>query len=65
MLKLTKFTGEEFFINPEMIKSIEPGGDTIVTLNTGDRFLVRESSKEIKELFIAYKKEIYGLSPIV
>lgn len=66
MLKLTKFTGDEVFINPSILKSVESGVDTLVVLTTGERLLVRENAQEIQEQFIAYNKEIrkhQGLSP--
>ncbi len=60
MIKLTKFNGEEFFLNPEHIKTVEAGGDTIVTLINGEKFLVRESVEDINSLFLNYKKEVHG-----
>ena len=65
MLKLTKFTGEEIYVNPEMVKSIEPGGDTVVTLVTGDRLLVKEEVEVICERFLQYKKETGNFVPEV
>ena len=67
MIKLTRFTGEEFFINPETIKSIEPGepgGDTVVILTTGERILVQEKGEEIQERFLQYKKHVHGTSSL-
>jgi flagellar protein FlbD len=65
MIKLTKFTGDEFFLNPESIKSVEAGGDTIVTLITGERMLVRESAKDICTMFLNYKKEINNANLLI
>ncbi len=59
MIKLTKFTGEEFYLNPEVIKSVEEGGDTVLTLTTGEKLLVQEEAKAIAQSFVAYKKEIF------
>jgi flagellar protein FlbD len=59
MIKLTKFTGEEFYLNPEVIKSVEEGGDTIVTLISGEKLLVREEAVVIAKSFISYKQEIF------
>ena len=64
MIKLTKFTGEKFFINADVIKSIEDGADTILVLTTGERILVKESAEEIQVLFMNYKKEIHGTAPL-
>ena len=56
MLSLNKFNGESFLINPDLIKTIEGGGDTIVTLVTGEKVLVSETPEEIKLMFMDYKK---------
>lgn len=65
MFKLTKFTGEDFLVNPDMIKMVEDCGDTAVTLITGERLLVRESSDEIRERFLAYKREQGAQLPFI
>jgi uncharacterized protein YlzI (FlbEa/FlbD family) len=58
MMKLTKFSGEEFWVNPDTLKYIEDGGDTIVYLINGERLLVQEKADEIRSMFLNYKKEI-------
>ena len=60
MLKLTKFTGETIYINPAILKTAEPGVDTLVILTTGERLLVRESVQDIQEQFVEYNKEIHS-----
>lgn len=64
MIKLTKFTGEEIFINADKIKSIENGADTVLVLITEERLLVKETAEEIQELFMNYKKEIHSATRI-
>lgn len=63
MFKLTKFTGEEFWINPEVIKTVEQAGDTVVTYLSGERVLVRETAESIREQFIRYKRAIFIEGP--
>lgn len=58
VFKLTKFTGEEFLVNPDVIKCVEHCGDTIITLVTGERILVKESIEEVRESFMAYKIQV-------
>ena len=36
-----------FHLNPDLILSVEAHPDTVVTLTTGDRFLVAESDEEV------------------
>ncbi|MDF2550445.1 MAG: flagellar protein FlbD [Chlamydiales bacterium] len=65
MIKVTKFSGEEIWINPEQLKTLEKGGDTIVTLTSGERLLVKERVEEIVSAFIAYKQKIHQRLPQV
>lgn len=65
MFSLTRFTGEEFFINPDMIKFVEYCGDTVITLITGERVLVRESMDEVKKSFMEYKRQVGSQLPFL
>ena len=58
MFKLTKFSGEELWINPDVIKYLEEGGDTIVYLVTDERILVKENIEDIRSMFMTYKKDV-------
>lgn len=60
MLLLTKFSGEQIWVNPDLIKMLETGGDTVVHFTNGERMLVRESVDSIREAFVAYKKDVYS-----
>ena len=64
MLVLTKITGDELHLNPDIIRSIEKSGDTIITLVSGERLLVRENLEEVTEKFMNYKRMIHGVHPI-
>jgi flagellar protein FlbD len=59
MIKLTRITEEEFFLNPEVIRSVEEAGDTVLTLTTGEKILVKERPDEIAEAFVRYKQAIH------
>lgn len=65
MIKLTKLNGEEFVVNAEMIKYVENRPDTFVTLNTDDRFIVRESVEEVVERSIHYARTIRTVPAVV
>jgi flagellar protein FlbD len=58
MFKLTRFTGEAFYLNPEVIQFVEDGGDTVLTLVTGDKVLIKESPDEVAQLFLEYKRSV-------
>lgn len=60
MIELTRLNEVKFSINPELIEIIETTPDTVITLTTGRKFIVKESRQEIKNLVLSYKREIFG-----
>ena len=49
-----------FSLNPELIEIIETTPDTVITLTTGRKFIVKESRQEVKNLVLSYKKDVYA-----
>jgi flagellar protein FlbD len=60
MIEVTRLNDKKLIINAEMIERIEEAPDTIITLSSGNKIIVKESRQEVKNLVILYKKEIYG-----
>ncbi|MCT4545391.1 MAG: flagellar FlbD family protein [Vallitalea sp.] len=58
MICVTKLNNEEIVINADLIETIEETPNTIITLSTGKKFIVTDSSKEIIEKVITYKRNI-------
>ena len=47
MIELHRINGEIFFLNPDLIETIETTPDTVVRLLNGHRYLVKESTEYI------------------
>jgi Uncharacterized protein, possibly involved in motility len=62
MIKLTKLNKSEWYLNPDLIKSIEETPDTIIELINADHILVREKPMEILDKIVAYRALILRLS---
>jgi Uncharacterized protein, possibly involved in motility len=60
MIEVTRLNNEKITINAEFIEKIEETPDTVITLTSGSKLVVKESRQEVKNLVILYKKEIYG-----
>lgn len=60
MVELTRFNDTRFLINTELIEMVEETPDTVITLTTGKKLIVKESQEEIRKKVIAYKKEIFS-----
>ncbi|HUO10175.1 MAG TPA: flagellar FlbD family protein [Phycisphaerae bacterium] len=54
MIPLTKLSNQPFVLNAELIKFIESTPDTMITLTTGDRMIVKESTDEVIRRVIDY-----------
>ena len=59
MIDVTKMNGLEFTINADLIEVIEEVPDTVITLTTGKKIMVKESRLQIKNLVKRYKHEIF------
>jgi len=58
MIRVTTLSGKEIVINAELIEEVESMPETVITLTTGRKVLVRETLEEIMEKVIVYRKRI-------
>lgn len=61
MITLTKIDGNPIMVNAEEIEIVETAHDTIITLRSGRKIIVKENSDTIKDKTIEYKKSIRGI----
>ena len=52
MIDVTKMNGGSITVNADLIETVEETPDTIITLTTGKKIIVKESRQEIKNLVI-------------
>lgn len=58
MILLTRLNGTQFFLNPELIQSVEKTPDTVITLLNEKKLVVRESPEVVRERYIEYRQRI-------
>jgi flagellar protein FlbD len=58
MIRLTRINGVEVVINADLIEFVEMTPDTLVTLFTGKKIPVRESSDVVIEKVVSYRRSI-------
>ncbi|MGA3168911.1 MAG: flagellar FlbD family protein [Terriglobia bacterium] len=63
MIQLTRLNNRPLIVNSELIKFIEIAPDTVITLVTGEKIVVRESSAEVLQQIEDYRRRL--LSPHV
>ncbi|MCI8693464.1 MAG: flagellar FlbD family protein [Lachnospiraceae bacterium] len=60
MIEVTKLNGVKVLLNPSLFEVVEETPDTVITLTTGKKIIVKESRQEIKNLVILYRKGIFA-----
>ncbi len=61
MIGLTKLNNQTFVVNADLIKFIESTPDTLVTLTTGERILVKETTDEVIRRVVQYGRMLRRL----
>ncbi|WP_286953934.1 MULTISPECIES: flagellar FlbD family protein [Aminobacterium] len=59
MITLTRFNGEQFVLNGDLIETVETTPDTVIKLINNHRYVVRESVKDVVDLVVAYRNRIW------
>lgn len=62
MIALTRLNGQPVMVNSDLIEQIEETPDTVVTLTSGNRIIVRDRMIEIQAKIIDFKRRIYSPS---
>lgn len=57
MIDVTKMNGMNITINSDLIETVEDTPDTVITLTTGRKIIVKESRQTIKNLVKSFKRE--------
>ncbi len=58
MINLTKLNDSKIVINSDLIEFVEALPDTIVTLTTGQKIMVKESVEDVVNKVVEYKRNI-------
>lgn len=57
MIDVTKMNDCSITVNADLIETVEETPDTVITLTTGKKIIVKESRQMIKNLVELYKRE--------
>lgn len=63
MIKLTRLGGKPFYLNSDLIESLEAVPDTTLILTTGKRVLVVEGPDEVIRRIVEFRREIFYKYP--
>lgn len=58
MIRLTRINHKPLVVNSDLIEHVESTPDTIVTMTTGQKFVVQQSAEEVVELVIRFRRSV-------
>jgi uncharacterized protein YlzI (FlbEa/FlbD family) len=64
MIQLTRLNNQPLTVNSDLIKFVEQAPDTVLTLVTGEKVVVLESSEQVLEKIIEFRRLILS-GPVV
>ncbi len=59
MIDVTRMNGTIMSLNDDLIESVEETPDTVISLTTGKKVMVKEGRQEIKDLVKTARREIH------
>jgi len=63
MIRLTLLNAHPLTVNSDLIKFVEQAPDTVLTLLNGEKIVVRESTEEVLNRIVAFRRSLLqGLS---
>lgn len=63
MIQLTRLNNQGLLVNCDLIKFVESAPDTVLTLVSGEKIVVRESSREVLEKIIGFRRMVMWCDP--
>lgn len=60
MIAVTRLDGSAMWLNTDLIESVEPTPDTLISMSNGDKLYVREAPDVILERVIGFKRAIHA-----
>ena len=58
MIQLTRLNGHSMAVNSDLIKFVEQSPDTVITLITGEKVVVKESSAEVLGRILDFRRAV-------
>ncbi len=59
MIEVTRLDDSKVWINADLVKFVKGSPDTIITLSTGERIIVKEEVKDVCKKIVEYYRAIY------
>jgi flagellar protein FlbD len=60
MIALTRLNGTKYYLNADLIVSVEGTPDTVISLINGAKFIVKDRPEEVIKMIIRYQKVVHN-----
>lgn len=64
MIRLTRLNNQALTVNSDLIKFVEQSPDTLITLVTGEKIVVRESAEDVLAGIIEFRRSVLQGLPV-
>lgn len=64
MIRVSRLNKEAFLVNCDLIEYVEETPHTVISMMSGRRLVVSETSEEVKLRVIEYKRKLYGVTDV-
>jgi flagellar protein FlbD len=58
MIQLTRLNNQPLVVNSDLIKFLEKSPDTVLTLVTGEKIVVHETSEEVLQKIVTFRRAV-------
>ncbi len=60
MITLHRLDGKMVVVNSDLIEFVEPIPDTMITLTSGNKFIVRESVADVQQAVVDFRRSLFA-----
>jgi flagellar protein FlbD len=65
MIHVTRINRVPLVLNSDLIEHVETTPDTVISLTTGQKFMVLESADEVIRRVIGFRRQIFAPEPVL
>lgn len=62
MIFLTRFSGERFAVNPDLIQRADSTPDTVVTLIDGTKLIISETIDDLSAIIVGHRASVTAMA---
>ena len=63
MIRVTRLNGKEFVVNAELVQFVEETPDTVITLVSHEKIVVKEKADEVVRRVVEYQRGVRSFHP--